>query len=82
MNIIERFLFRAKTGAGIVNLGLVKEETIIRFKDYYIHVLENDEGLNLSRSNEPISTTDIPVREYWKAVKGECNGSYEDNRRI
>ena len=41
----------------------VHSEAVIRWHDYYIHVLETNKGLELAWTTNP-SLIDVPVREF------------------
>jgi len=70
MNIIEKLLFRAKTGAAIKDLGVIKEEVVIRYKDLYISLLIDEEGeiQSLGWSDNP-TMFNTPIRDFWTAVR-------------
>jgi hypothetical protein len=67
MNLLQRLAFWVKTGADIQELPPVKSEAVIRYKQYFIHVLETDDGLNLTWSDDPGMMQSVPVREFWTA---------------
>lgn len=67
MNILERLLFRLKTGADVKYLGS-GTMTTIRFKDIFVDVWEGDDGNHsVSWSESPMNPT-MTVREFWTAV--------------
>lgn len=72
MKLLERLWFRAKTGADIVDLGTV-EETIIRFKDKLISVMENPEGeiVSLGWMYDNELHTHVPVKDFWTASQSQ-----------
>lgn len=68
MNLIEKYWFRVKTGMAIEDLGVIKDEVIIKYKNVYIQLLinEDNEIASLGWSDNP-TMFNIPVREWWTA---------------
>lgn len=68
MNIFERLLFKAKTGASIVDIGEA-DEVVIRYKDKLISILESPDGdiKSLGWMGSSALHTDVPVRDFWIA---------------
>lgn len=83
MNWIQRRLFKAKSDADIEDLGQV-EHTIVRFKGYFISVMEQDnEIVSLGWTDDvTMYSAEIPIRDYWESKPPRVNlktkgGQYE-----
>lgn len=68
MKFIERLWFRAKTGQSIVDLGRV-DETVIRYKDKLISVLESSDGeiKSLGWFYDTELHTPTRIKDFWTA---------------
>lgn len=67
-------IFKIKLGLGVpfaptVNLGKIDSHTVIRFKDYYVGLMERDgEIINFSWSKDPHNFPDVNINEHWLAT--------------
>lgn len=68
MNIFEKLLFRAKTGASINVIEKPVEETVIKFKDVYISILESEDGIESLSWTDNIGFVQTPVRDFWTSA--------------
>lgn len=63
-----------KTASRIYTIDKPVRETIIRYKDVYISVLESEEGIeDLSWSTTP-GVFHVPIREFWEAQSPPDDG--------
>lgn len=64
-------MFKIKLGMGmpfapVHEIGQIDDHTVIRFKDYYVGLMEKDgEIINFGWSKDPHMFPDVNINEYW-----------------